>query len=169
MAEARLLAMEAEMVNMKMELQLRPTVKHIADEIEKNMGMIRSLLESMLKGRDRDDDVGEEFRYKSAADNKPSPWSGKKDKVDFSEYSNSLKNWADALHDEGTAMMEEYETSQTPIDEAQLDEIRFPKIKKFSKALYRVLVNTLTGEPQIFVKNQKRGTGISVWRDITQS
>ena len=40
MAEARLLAMEAEMVNMKMELQLRPTVKHIADEIEKNMGMI---------------------------------------------------------------------------------------------------------------------------------
>ena len=76
------------------------------------------------------------FNFREAQYHKPQKWSGRKDKIDFVEFSNSLKNWAEALHDDGVNMIEEYEGQAQPVEEAELDTDTYEDIIKFNKALY---------------------------------
>ena len=95
-------------------------------------------------------------------------WSGDKDKIEFNEFANAMKNWAEVLHGEGAEMMETYEVSKLPVEDNDLDEEAFPDIKRFSRLLYHQLVSCLTRDPQSFVKNAKRGQGMTAWREILQ-
>ena len=154
-------------VHVEAELTKRPTAPQVEAEIQKCMGIIKMLIEKLNGPGEKDGEFT--FHSKAASDNKPTPWSGKKDKIEFPEFPNAVKNRAEALHEDGAAMMEHYEIWKQAVTPADLDTNTFPDIKKFSKILYLLLFCSLTGEPQSFVKNAKRGTGLSVWRDIVQS
>ena len=121
----------------------------------------------MVDNKKEYDDRG--FHQKNASDHKPGVWAGKKDKVEFPEFANAVKNWADALHEDGAAMMEHYEVSKLPVVEMDMDKKKFPDIEKFSKKLYRQLVCCLTGEPQNFVKKCQAWNGnLSMARHRTE-
>ena len=148
---------------MQQELSRRPTAQQIQEELDKRMKLIETLLEKVAASGDRG-----EFHSKDANYHRPRPWSGSKDKVDFVEFSNALKNWAEVLYDKGVEIMEKYEVSKTPITADMLDRRTHPCVDKFDKMLYTELVVCLSGEPSKFVTNQKRGQGLAVWREVVQ-
>jgi hypothetical protein len=158
MAEARLTALEVAM-------QERPTTDMVRYELEKSLDRQLQTIVAILEAR-RSDRAESSFNFREAQHHKPQKWSGRKDKIDFVEFSNSLKNWAEALHDDGVNMIEEYEGQANPVEESELDIDTYDDIIKFSKALYTELIDCLTGEPLKFVLNKKRGQGIAAWREI---
>ena len=136
----------------------RPTFQQVKEEMDKYLGLIKDLVKR--------EDHKSTFNACDAQHHKPIKWFGRKDKVDFTEFSNAVKNWAEVLHGEGVVMMEEYETKAKPIEENEIDTKKFKDIDKFGKMLYNELVSSLTGEPLKFVINRKRGQGIQAWREI---
>jgi hypothetical protein len=147
-------------------LLARPTSGEVRAELDRyldrQMQTILALIESQRSGEKKE----HKFNFREAQSHKPQKWSGRKDKIDFIEFSNSLKNWADTLHDDGVEMMEEYEGQAQPVEEDELDTNNYEDIEKFSKSLYTELIDCLTGEPLKFVLNKKRGQGIAAWREI---
>ena len=138
-----------------------PTHDQTRMEIDRHLATVVVLLEAQRSGEKKEQSS---FSFREAQSHKPQKWSGRKDKIDFIEFSNSLKNWADTLHDEGVELMEEYEGQAQPVEEDDLDTNNHEDIEKFSKALYTELIDCLTGEALKFVLNKKRGHGIAAWR-----
>ena len=160
MVEARIAELERQMQLMVNEVSNRPTIAHVDEElnkrptavqveleIQKRIGILQMLIEKM-EGKSGKDN---KFDDKAAADCKPTPWGGEKDQVEFPEFASAVKNWADALHEEGAAMMDHYEVWKTIVLPEDLDVRKFPDIVKFSRKLFRVLVCSLTGESQTFL------------------
>jgi hypothetical protein len=158
MAEARLSSIEAALMD-------RPTTEMVRYELEKSLDRQLQTIVAIMDAR-KSDRTENAFNFREAQYHKPQKWSGRKDKIDFVEFSNSLKNWAEALHDDGVNMIEEYEGQDQPVEEAELDTDTYEDIIKFNKALYTELIDCLTGEPLKCVLNKKRGRGIAAWREI---
>jgi hypothetical protein len=158
MDEARFHAIEVALME-------RPTTDMVRVELDKLLDRQLQTIIAMLDSRGSEKSINS-FNFREAQYHKPQKWSGRKDKIDFVEFSNSLKNWAESLHDEGVEMIEEYEGQTQPVEEAELDTDTYDDIIKFSKALYTELIDCLTGEPLKFVLNKKRGHGIAAWREI---
>ena len=158
MDEVRINAIERALVE-------RPTSEQVRVELDRQLDRQLQTIVAMI---DSQRSVKKEvsFNFREAQYHKPQKWSGRKDKIDFIEFSNSLKNWAEALHDDGVEMIEEYEGQAQPVEESELDTDTYDDIRKFSKALYTELIDCLTGEPLKFVLNKKRGHGIAAWREI---
>jgi hypothetical protein len=147
-------------------LMLRPTSEQVRAELDRYLDRQLQTVVALIEARGSSEKKEYTFNHREAQHHKPQKWSGRKDKIDFIEFSNSVKNWAEALHDDGVEMMEEYEGHAQPIEEAELDTDTYEDIMKFSKALYTELIDCLTGEPLKFVLNKKRGHGIAAWREI---
>ena len=149
------------MLMMEQALAERPTSQQVKLEIDRYFELIKDLV-----SRTTPEKKEGKFNFREAQSHKPAKWSGRKDKVDFMEFSNAIKNWAESLHDEGVQMMEEYEGKDQPIEDDDLDTMAYDDILKSNKVLYTELNDCLTGEPLKFVLNKRRGQGIAAWREI---
>ena len=140
----------------------RPTSNQIKMEIDRYFDLIKSMLDSQVG----DKKERSKFDFREAQHHKPPRWSGRTDKIDFIEFSDGLKNWADSLHEESVDMMEQYEGLAQPVEDKDLDKILHEDIIKFNKALYTELIDCLTREPLKFVLSKPRGSGVAAWREI---
>ena len=134
----------ARMDAMEVAIIARPTHDQVRMEIDRHLATVVALLEAQKSG---DRKERSSFNFREAQSHKPQKWSGRKDKIDFIEFSNSLKNWADTLHDDGVEMMEEYEGQAQPVEEDELDTAAYEDIEKFSKSLYTELIDCLKESP----------------------
>ena len=128
------------------------TKAYVKEQLDLYMNTIKMLLETGSHGS-----AHQGFRTRDAKDHPPKQWSGEKDAVSFSEFMSSVKNWADVLHDQGVEMLEYVEGSKAPVEEGELDKVKFPDIIKFSKLLFTQLTGDLTGERVKFVNKTARG------------
>ena len=100
---------------------------------------------------------------KEAGQHTPSVWEGKGSKVSFKEFSEGVKNWADALSEHGVKILEAVETSQDMIDVELVkrvciiadDQEAEDLMKDFEARLYRMLKKYATSEAAKIVQNPK--------------
>ena len=112
----------------EMALVARPTSDQVRQEIDRHLNTVIALIEAQKSGEKKE----RAFNFREAQSHKPQKWSGRKDKIDFIEFSNSLKNWADTLHDDGVEMMEDYEGQAQPVEEDELDTAAYEDIERSS-------------------------------------
>jgi hypothetical protein len=94
---------------------------------------------------------------KEAASHTPGNWEGKGDKMTFREFSEGVKNWADALTEDGVAMIEAAEISQEEVtlkmvqDICKIDDEDEAQafMKDFDTRLHRMLKHMLMAKQQI--------------------
>lgn len=168
MAEARMNELERIVVELRAQIDLRPTAVRVREELDKRYQLLEKLMDKITPNTEAERDFKNDFKNKDAGQHCPKNWTGSKDKSDFVEFSNSLKSWADVLHDDGVAILEQYEANKTPVTQDMLDTQKYAKIERFDKLLYTELVGCLSGEPSKSVTNQRRGQGIAAWREIVQ-
>ena len=71
-------------VHVEAELTKRPTAPQVEAEIQKCMGIIKMLIEKLNGSGEKDGEFT--FHSKAASDNKPTPWSGKKTRLNFQSF-----------------------------------------------------------------------------------
>ena len=131
MAEARLTELERIVVEQRALIDLRPTALHVKEELDKRLQLLEKLIDKMPASVESEKD----FKTKEAAQHRPKCWTGLKDKADFVEFSNALKTWAEVLHDDGVAILEQYEASKTPVTPDMFDKNKYLKIEKFDQTI----------------------------------
>ena len=111
---------------------------------------------------------------KEASNHTPERWEGTGAKVTFKEFSEAVKNWADALSVHGVSLIEAVEMSRRTIEAGMVEDACGIKdedeakafFQEFDSRLYRMLKKYAIGEAGKYVQNKQR-SGLVAWRSLT--